>query len=308
MSILVVENEPTSAKMLQSILEKAGYRVAVSENGVEALSQLESHPFDAVITDWMMPEMDGIKLIREIRKRPQWTPFVLMVTSLTGSSAESFAIDSGADDFIRKPIRANNILEQLRSGLARRSLGMSDLTPPPPPAPTPVAPPTPIGGASSEPGVVAGAFAAIGVAASTGGPPTLAEIVGQIPVDFAGSLFIALHGPAWMLETYAKRLSQECALPVKLASSMLRVEPGRIYIAPGDYHFVVETNPLRCDLRQTPPVNFVRPFRRPALRVACPCLRGGHDRHRADWFGSRRSAWCGGGTEGRRDRTRSGSE
>nr|HQU28048.1 response regulator [Nitrospirales bacterium] len=67
MKVLIAEDENVSRRMLQKTLEKWGYEVVSTANGVEALSAFQQNDFSMVITDWMMPEMDGVQLVEKIR-------------------------------------------------------------------------------------------------------------------------------------------------------------------------------------------------------------------------------------------------
>ena len=67
MQVLIADDEPVSRRLLQSYLQKWGYHVAAAENGYEAWQIFEAGSFAIVITDWMMPEVDGLELIRRIR-------------------------------------------------------------------------------------------------------------------------------------------------------------------------------------------------------------------------------------------------
>jgi two-component system chemotaxis response regulator CheB len=102
--VLVVEDELTNAILLKRILSKAGYSVVVVHNGMDALKHLERETFDAVLTDWMMPQIDGIELIRRLREKVDPLPLIIMITALVSEGARTYALESGADDYIAKPI------------------------------------------------------------------------------------------------------------------------------------------------------------------------------------------------------------
>jgi two-component system chemotaxis response regulator CheB len=79
------------------------------------------------------------------------------------------------------------------------------------------------------------------------------------------ALFLVLHGPAWMLETFAARLQREAQIPVRLAEDGMPVEPGRLLVAPGDWHMVVADGPV-VRLQKDPPENYMRPAADPLFR------------------------------------------
>ena len=85
------------------------------------LKILEKDNFDAVLTDWMMPKVDGIELIRLIRNRTSELPYIIMITALHSDGAMNYALDSGADDYISKPFNVNELLSILKDGLLRKN-------------------------------------------------------------------------------------------------------------------------------------------------------------------------------------------
>ena len=114
MKILVVEDDPIQAMILEKILIQAGYSVVVAENGAVALQCLEKETFNIIVTDWMMPCMDGIELIKKVRERVRPRPMIVMSTVLEDKDARIQAIQSGADGYIHKPYKKNELLEELK--------------------------------------------------------------------------------------------------------------------------------------------------------------------------------------------------
>ena len=112
--ILVAEDELTNALLLKRLLTKAGYSVVLANNGTEAIKQLKSEKFDALLTDWMMPQMDGIELIRRTRQEIKPLPYIIMVTALVSESAKNYALESGADNYVAKPIEIDDLLSNIK--------------------------------------------------------------------------------------------------------------------------------------------------------------------------------------------------
>jgi two-component system KDP operon response regulator KdpE len=123
--ILVVDDEVQIIRVLRAALQSNGYEVVTASNGVEAMTTyLDSAP-DLVITDLSMPEMNGVELTREIRRRGP-TP-IIVVSVRNQESAKIQALDEGADDYITKPFGIQELLARVRVQL-RRTL---DREPPP---------------------------------------------------------------------------------------------------------------------------------------------------------------------------------
>jgi CheY-like chemotaxis protein len=115
-SILVVDDEDSIRRVLVRILEPAGARVVCAGNGLEALRALEKEPFDLVITDVLMPEMDGIELIPLIKKkRPD--VYILAMSggghNFMGDYCTKLAVTLGADSVIMKPFTLAEVQEAL---------------------------------------------------------------------------------------------------------------------------------------------------------------------------------------------------
>ncbi len=103
MKILIAEDDPVSGMILTKILRKAGYQTVLAEDGVEALEVIQRESFDALLTDWMMPRMDGIELTRKVRETVKPTPVVVFVTTMSSSGSREFALTAGADEYLTKP-------------------------------------------------------------------------------------------------------------------------------------------------------------------------------------------------------------
>ncbi len=124
---LIVEDSPTQARKLQFILEEAGYEVEHAVNGVRALESLGRRLPTAVVSDVMMPEMDGFELCVRVRGNPAWQdiPFILL-TSLSEFSDIVRGLESGADNFITKPYEKDYLLariDYILNNLRLRELG-----------------------------------------------------------------------------------------------------------------------------------------------------------------------------------------
>lgn len=243
LKILVVEDDPTSLTILRKILQKEGHVVVTSRDGVEALEEIQRETFDVLMTDWMMPRMDGIELINQTRKRGEPVPLIVVTTALAFPEARNKAFDAGADDYLTKPYRPNEILESVRNGLARRSQS------------APTRPPVAVAAKT----IVQPPFVGVGIAASTGGPPALRKVIKSIITPSPAAFFLVQHGPLWMLKSFAGTLQNETALRVVLAEDDMPITPDTLFVAPGDRHMVIDPEHFTLRLTDDPPENFVRP-------------------------------------------------
>jgi len=119
--ILLAEDNPLNQKIALIVLNKLGLRADTAENGLEVLVALEEHPYDLVLMDIQMPEMDGIEATRIIRKRWPQGPKIIVVTSIDGDTCRDLCFDAGADDFLNKPVK----IEELGAAIERSMGGCS---------------------------------------------------------------------------------------------------------------------------------------------------------------------------------------
>jgi sigma-B regulation protein RsbU (phosphoserine phosphatase) len=117
MKILIAEDDPVSRKMLERILSKDENEVTAVENGVQALAALEKETPDMLITDWMMPDLDGLELSGRVRALdlPNYV-YIILLTALTDKQRIIQGLDAGADDYITKPYDRTELLARVRAG------------------------------------------------------------------------------------------------------------------------------------------------------------------------------------------------
>jgi two-component system OmpR family response regulator len=118
MRVLVVEDDPPMASLLQRALTKAGHVVVVAVNGTDALWHVAEDAFDVVVLDGMIPAPDGFEVCRRMRADEVWTP-VLMLTARDAIDDRVHGLDAGADDYLTKPFALAELYARLRA-LSRR--------------------------------------------------------------------------------------------------------------------------------------------------------------------------------------------
>ncbi len=102
-------------------------------------------------------------------------------------------------------------------------------------------------------------FVGVAIAASTGGPLTLQHFFSKLSYTDKAAFFMVMHAPDWMLASYAERLNQTSPYLIRLAENNDSVEPGNVYIAPGDFHMRIDYKDLKIKLTKDEPYNFLRP-------------------------------------------------
>ena len=120
-SVLVIDDEEVMRDILGTLLEREGYSVRLASGGQEGLELAKSLPFDAVIVDVMMPGIDGMQVLDEIKKHDDDLP-VLMVTAYASMESAIAAMKKGAFDYITKPFKNDEVLVVLRNAVERRQL------------------------------------------------------------------------------------------------------------------------------------------------------------------------------------------
>ena len=131
MRILVVEDEQKVASFIQRGLEAEGYHVDVAHDGDAGLTRAVDEEYDLVILDVMLPRLDGLSVLRELRARRRTVP-VLLLTARTGVADKVAGLDGGADDYLTKPFEVAELLARVRALLRRGTaapplLGIADL-------------------------------------------------------------------------------------------------------------------------------------------------------------------------------------
>lgn len=125
-TILIIEDEPRVANLLMNGLEENGYQVMVAYDGLMGLRLFQAHSFDLVISDIVLPKMNGFELCKEIRKVNSCIP-ILMLTALGATDDKLDGFDAGADDYMVKPFDFRELNARIKVLLKRGNSDKKDL-------------------------------------------------------------------------------------------------------------------------------------------------------------------------------------
>lgn len=270
--VLVVDDSSLIRRLQsEAISASDDFEVAgTAPNGLIALAKIGQLQPDIVSLDLVMPVMDGMQTIRAIREEYPNLPIVLFSSGITYDTNNARdAIMLGANDVLAKPRTAqhdgdaksyvqNELLPKLRKVF-------NEHTPLPgsaaagKPATAIAVPRTPIEAGPKPRASQRIDIVAIGV--STGGPQALSCLLSEIPPNFDAPIVIVQHMPAMFTKLLADRLSKICPLNVREASAGVILQPGEVWIAPGDYHLTVTNlgSAIGLETNQGPPENSCRP-------------------------------------------------
>jgi two-component system chemotaxis response regulator CheB len=269
--VLVVDDSVVIRRLVTHALEEEPLIEVVGSaaNGSIGLAKVPQMNPDVITLDIEMAEMDGLEMLRRLRQTyPAKDVRVIMFSTLTerGASATIDALWLGADDYVSKASNEGS-LDRSMASLRRELIPKikqffifeeEQRTASVAPASVPK-PPFAIARAVGNPIHPGAEIVVIGV--STGGPNALATIMPQFPADFPLPILIVQHMPPVFTRLLAERLQTTTKLKVVEAENGAVVEPGKVLIAPGNYHMRVSKASLRAavTLDQEPPENSCRP-------------------------------------------------
>lgn len=116
MHFLVVDDSSTMRRILCNTIGTIGHETTAAEDGLDALEKLKEHKFDVIMTDWNMPKMNGLELVRSIRAMEEYKTIpIIMVTTEGGKHEVITAIKEGVNNYIVKPFTAFTLREKLKS-------------------------------------------------------------------------------------------------------------------------------------------------------------------------------------------------
>jgi len=282
--ILVVDDSVVIRKLLSDTLSKeAAFEVVgTAGDGHIALAKISQlHP-ELITLDIEMPVMNGLETLAEIRKSDHKIP-VIMFSTLTerGAAATLEALSLGASDYATKPSNTGSpavAIEQIRAelipkikALCSAQLGTNA---------SPAAPKMTIAvGArpAARPRKPGKRIEIVAIGTSTGGPNALAQVIPLVPKDFPVPIVVVQHMPPIFTRFLAERLASRSEIRVEEGQVGGTLEPGKAWIAPGNYHMTVSrtANERRLKLNQDAPENSCRPAVDVLFRSVAEAYGGG---------------------------------
>ncbi|MDN5302608.1 MAG: two-component system, chemotaxis family, protein-glutamate methylesterase/glutaminase [Thermoanaerobacteraceae bacterium] len=252
--VLVVDDSAFMRKFISDVINSESDMKVIdtAKDGREAIEKVRESRPDVITMDVEMPHKNGLEALEEIMRINECFQ-VIMLSGLTaqGSSITVEALAKGAFDFVQKPSGFNylkidhikdELVEKIRYAVVRKKKlqqNNKDIN------------------ESSKMFIKDVKIEAIALGASTGGPRVLYDVITHFPKDLNVPVFVVQHMPAGFTKAFAQRLDINSPLSVMEAKDGEPINPGKVYIAPGGYHMLVEGERIKLDT--SPPIHGVRP-------------------------------------------------
>jgi two-component system chemotaxis response regulator CheB len=262
-TVLVVDDSAFMRTLIAEMVESSGeYRViGTAVDGIEALERIRSLAPDIVTLDIEMPRLDGLQALEQImREMPRPVVMLSAAGSERANEMTLRALERGAVEFVRKPsgpisIDLLSVRVELAAALnAARAVNMAGVR-------TKPGPPAQAAADLSAKKPTGAATRVVAIAASTGGPRALSEIIPHLPDRLGAAVLIVQHMPREFTRTLSHHLAAMSQLPVSEAEDGEVVRENHVYLAPGGYHMRVdgEEGNATIQLDTSPTIWGVRP-------------------------------------------------
>jgi two-component system chemotaxis response regulator CheB len=265
--VLVVDDAVIVRRLIMQALstDPAFEIVGSASDGAIALERIAALNPDIVTLDLDMPDVDGISALREIRPRWPRLPVLVFTGMANPGPREMEALSLGAAGAIRKLPHEGNMRDAIRWVRDQLAPALKNLS-------APSAAVTPVATAHARSGDPAGAGSRVdrrsarrpevlGIGASTGGPNALEEVLRNLPADLDLPIVVVQHMPEGFTRLLADRLAATTPFPASEAIPGTVLQPGRIWVAPGDRHMLVErcAEGVRLETNRHAPEHSCRP-------------------------------------------------
>lgn len=262
-TVLVVDDSAFMRTLIAEMVESSGeYRVVgTAVDGIEALERIRSLAPDIVTLDIEMPRLDGLQALEQIMKEmPRPVVMLSAAGSERGNEMTLRALERGAVEFVRKPsgpisIDLLSVRVELAAALnAARAVNMTGVQ-------AKASPAAPGGADMSSKKSTGSARRVVAIAASTGGPRALGEIIPHLPQSLGAAVLVVQHMPREFTRTLSHHLAAMSRLPVTEAEDGEPLNENHVYLAPGGFHMRLEGEVGNATIRldTSPTIWGVRP-------------------------------------------------
>lgn len=247
--LLIVDDSAFMRKIIgDTVSGYDGIEVAgIARNGLDALEIIPKVNPDIITLDIEMPKLNGIETLKEIKKN--YNIPVIMLSSNTGSAVTIEALEEGAFDFIVKPVDLKANLSDFKLELWMKILSATKKENSGPANKKPIV--------KTEPKNDMKNIKAVVIGASTGGPKALVYLIQRLPERIKTPIFIVQHMPKGFTTSLANRLNNESSIDVVEAQDGMIIQDNMVYLAPGDFHMILDGNRIKLDTRDK--IHGVRP-------------------------------------------------
>ncbi len=250
--ILIAEDDIFSFGVFKNYLIQSGYQATNVKNGRDALNTLRNETFNVVVLDLELPSINGMDLANRIRTEIFPHPTLILTMSKERKAIKYEALDQGVNQVIFKPIDLRQLYNAVLDGIKKISSN--------PPANSHFFP-------TKKETFITPPFPIVVIAASTGGPQILEKFLKCTTLPLKAPIVIVLHGADWSLQYWAEYMDEELDVKFQLAEDGMKLQPGEIYLAPGEKHLIINEN-YNLSLDDGPKECFVKPSANPLFRTA----------------------------------------